>query len=120
VEGLRTASDFTQVPWVRDQLITKLSMDVHPGTLNLEISEPADLRAFQSLKAGEGIEINPREPSYCSAKCFPVLIAGKVKGAIILPGVPDYPQNKMELIAPLHVRLALSLSVGDVLEVEIL
>jgi CTP-dependent riboflavin kinase len=60
-------------------------MEAHPGTLNLEISEPEDLRVFQSLKDEEGIQITPHEPSFCSAMCYPVLIAGKVKGAIIFP-----------------------------------
>lgn len=120
VEGVRAASELTQIAWVRNQFIAKLSMDPHPGTLNLEISEPADLQAFQSLKAGEGIEITPRESSFCSAKCFPVLIARKVKGAILLPCITDYPENKMELIAPVHVRKTLSLSAGDMVEVEIL
>jgi CTP-dependent riboflavin kinase len=117
---MRVAADFTQVPWVRNQFITKLSMEAHPGTLNLEISEPEDLRVFQSLKDEEGIQITPHEPSFCSAKCFPVLIAGKVKGAIIFPCVADYPENKMEIIASVHIRNTLSLSSGDVVEVEIL
>jgi CTP-dependent riboflavin kinase len=43
-----------------------------------------------------------------------------VKGAIVFPSVEDYPKNKMELIAPVHVRKTLSLNAGDILEVEIL
>ena len=86
----------------------------------MEITDPEDLQAFESLKARQGIEITPEQPSFCSAKCYPVLIAGRVKGAIIFPLVPDYPGNKMELIAPVHVRKTLSLKAGDMLEVEIL
>jgi riboflavin kinase len=52
--------------------------------------------------------------------CYPVLIAGKVKGAIVFPLVEGYPENKMELIAPCHIRETLSLDAGDVVEVEIL
>jgi CTP-dependent riboflavin kinase len=34
--------------------------------------------------------------------------------------VTDYPENKMELIAPVHVRKTLSLNAGDLIEVEII
>ncbi len=114
------ASDFTQVPWVKDQFACKLAIDAYPGTLNLEIAEPEDLKAFESLKAREGVEITPEQASFCSAKCYPVLIAGKVKGAIVFPCVEGYPKDKMELIASVHVRKTLSLNAGDILEVEIL
>jgi riboflavin kinase len=105
---------------VKKQFASKLSIQAYPGTLNLEITEPEDLRIFKTLKAAKGIEIIPEQPSFCSAMCYPVLIAGQVKGAIVFPLVPGYPENKMELIAPVHVRKALSLKAGDVLEVEVL
>jgi riboflavin kinase len=120
VDGIRVAADFTQVPWVKNQFASKLAVEAYPGTLNLEITEPEDLRAFETLKAAKGIEITPEQPSFCSAMCYPVLIAGEVKGAIVLPLVEDYPRDKMELIAPVHIRKTLSLKAGDILEVEIL
>ena len=120
MDGIRVAADFTQVPWVKNQFASKLSVDAYPGTLNLEITDPEDLKAFEDLKAGKGIEITPEQPTFCSAMCYPVLIAGKVKGAIVFPLVEDYPKNKMELIAPVHIRKTLSLNAGDTLEVEIL
>jgi CTP-dependent riboflavin kinase len=97
-----------------------LSIDTYPGTLNLEITEAEDLRNFEILKAGKGIEIIPEEPAFCSAKCYPVLIAGRVRGAIVFPCVAEYPKNKMELIAAVHVRETLRLRSGDIVEVEIL
>ncbi len=62
----------------------------------------------------------PEDPSYCSANCYPVLIRGRLKGAIVLPLVEAYPPNKMELISSQNIREVLSLEPGDVLEVEIL
>ena len=120
MDGIRVASDFTQVPWVKDQFARKLAIEAYPGTLNLEITETEDLKAFESLKSCEGVEITPEQASFCSARCYPVLIAGTIKGAIVFPCVADYPGNKMELIAPVHVRKTLSLNAGDILEVEIL
>lgn len=120
MDGIRVAADFTRIPWVKEQFACKLALDAYPGTLNLEITEPEDLQVFESVKASEGLEITPEQASFCSAKCYPVLIAGKLKGAIVLPCVAGYPKNKMELIAPVHVRKTLSLNAGDVIEVEIL
>jgi CTP-dependent riboflavin kinase len=120
VEGIREAGNFTQIPWVKRQFIEKLSIDPYPGTLNLEIDDPQSLRIFKELKAKKGIEITPEDPSFCSAQCYPVLIGGRLKGAIVFPLVKDYPENKMELIAPKNIKEALSVKSGDDLEVEIL
>jgi CTP-dependent riboflavin kinase len=120
VEGLREAGDFTQIPWVKRQFIEKLSIDPYPGTLNLEIVDPESLQTFNALKTKMRIEITPEDPSFCSAKCYPVLINGQLKGAIVFPLVKDYPENKMELIASQNIKEALSLNAVDILEVEIL
>ncbi len=119
IEGLREAGDFTQIPWVKRQFIEKLSIDPYPGTLNLEIVDPQSLRAFKELKNKKGIEITPEDPSFCSAQCYPVLINGQLKGAIVFPLVQGYPENKMELIASRNIKKALSVNAGDYLEVEI-
>jgi CTP-dependent riboflavin kinase len=120
VEGVREAGSFTQIPWVRKQFISKLSIDPYPGTLNLEIVDPESLQYFNALKTMRGREIMPEDPSFCSARCYPVLINGQLSGAIVYPLVEGYPKNKMELIASQNVKKALSLKTGDYLEVEIL
>jgi len=66
------------------------------------------------------VEIIPEDPSFCSAQCYPVLINGQLKGAIVSPRVKDYPEDKMELIASQNIKEVLSVKRGDVLEVEIL
>ena len=42
-EGLKEASFFTCLPWVREQFITKLGIDPYPGTLNLDIIDIGDV-----------------------------------------------------------------------------
>ncbi len=105
---------------MKRQFIEKLSIDPYPGTLNLEIVDPESLQAFRKLKASKGFEITPEDPSFCSAQCYPVLINGQLKGAIVFPLVKDYPENKMELIAPQNIKETLSVKAGDNLELEIL
>jgi CTP-dependent riboflavin kinase len=120
VEGLREAGNFIQIPWVRKQFVEKLSIDPYPGTLNLEITDPESLQSFNTLKTKKGIEITPGDPSFCSAHCYPALINGQLRAAVVFPLVKDYPENKIELIAPRNIKEALSLKTGDTLEVEIL
>ena len=105
---------------MRKQFIEKLSIDPYPGTLNLEIVDPKSLRTFKELKSMRGKEITPEDPSFCSAQCYPVLINGQLKGAIVFPLVKDYPENKMELIASEKIKEALFSNTGDLLEVETL
>ena len=105
---------------MKRQFIEKVSIDSYPGTLNLEIVDLESLQSFKELKSKKGIEIKPEDPSFCSAQCYPVLIGGRLKGAIVLPLVKDYPEKKMELIASQNIKKALSAKAGDDLEVEIL
>ena len=105
---------------MKAQFISKLSIDPYPGTLNLEIADREDCQNFEALKAQQGIEITPEDPSFCKGKCYPVLIMGRLKAVIVVPVVKDYPKHKMELIASQNVKEALSLKTGDLLEVEIL
>lgn len=116
-EGLRESSSFTSLPWVREQFIGKLGIEPYPGTLNLEVSG-ADLRKLKRLKRRKGIEIVPA-PGFCSAKSFRVTVGGKIKGALVVPLVPGYPESKMEIIAAQKIMDTLQLKVGDLVEVEV-
>ena len=119
-EGLKESSLFTHIPWVREQFIKKLGIDPYPGTLNLEIVDDQDREVYKEIKKQKGVEIIPAEADFCAAKCFHVLVCGKVKGALIIPQVSDYPESKLEIISSERIRDALSLNVGDTVSVEIL
>ncbi|MFC2060644.1 DUF120 domain-containing protein [Chloroflexota bacterium] len=120
VEGLNESSLFTHIPWVREQFVIKLGIDPYPGTLNLDITDTQDVENLKRIKERQGIEIVPAESGFCAAQCFHVLICGKIKGAIIIPQVADYPESKLEIIAPERVRDTLSLNIGDPVLVEVL
>jgi len=120
VEGLGEGGKFTRIPWVRNQLMSKLSIDPFPGTLNLEISGRDNLENVESLRLMDGIQIFPEDPSFCRGKCYLALIGGRLRGAVVVPDVPDYPDNKIELISGQNIKETLSINAGDFLEVEIL
>ncbi len=118
VRGLGKAADFTRMDWVRGQLIDLAGIDPHPGTLNLALSEPMQAlwREWRSL-AGETLE--PGDPAFCRARCYPARIGRRVPAAIVFPEVAGYPDGKLELVAALAVREHLSLSEGETVSVEL-
>jgi CTP-dependent riboflavin kinase len=118
-EGLKESRFFTHIPWVREQFINKLGIDPYPGTFNLDIIDAQDLEKLKEIKKRKGIEITPEEPGFCSAKCFHVLVGRKVKGALIIPEVPDYPESKVEIISSDKIRDVLSLEIGELVLVEV-
>jgi riboflavin kinase len=50
---------------------------------------------------------------FCSGLCFKVSILDKVDGAVVIPQVPDYPEDMIEVIAPISLRKTLKLREGD-------
>ena len=119
VEGLKESGLFMSIPWVRDQFIEKLGIDPYPATLNLEVKNAQDLDKLKEVKNRAGIEILPMDQGFCSAKCFHVLICGKVRGAIVLPLIEGYPESKLEIIASERLVDLLLLEVGDTVPIEI-
>jgi phosphoglycolate phosphatase-like HAD superfamily hydrolase len=116
--GVGRASGFTSLPGVRQQLASALGMVVHPGTLNLAVG-PAAIADWRALAAQPGIRITPETASDCGARCYPVLAAATAAGeagvtaAIIVPEVPGYALDKVEVVAAMALREALSVVDGD-------
>ena len=44
MRGLGQAADFTQIDWVRRQLMDLAGIDPHPGTVNLALGDEANRR----------------------------------------------------------------------------
>jgi CTP-dependent riboflavin kinase len=110
--GLGVAAQFTELPWVREQFQRKLGLDIWPGTVNLQVQDSDGLAALARLRGGGGVPIEPAEGAYCVGRCFLARI-GALDAAVVVPEVADYPVDKLELIAPVHVGRALGLQPGD-------
>ena len=119
VEGVKESGLFMSIPWVREQFMEKLGIDPYPATLNLEVKTPQDLHKLKEVKNRAGIEMLPMDQGFCSAKCYHVLICGKIRGAIVIPLVEGYPESILEIIASERLVDFLSLEVGDIVPIEI-
>lgn len=115
--GLGQGNSFTQLEWVRQQFRDKVGFDPYPGTLNLRV---LDWNGLAGLRAERGIRIEPGAPGFCAAKCFHVKIGERVAGAWIIPEVPGYPDDLVELMAPVCLRDTLGLKPGDLVPVQLL
>ena len=113
VRGLGKAADFTRFDWVRGQLIDLAGIDPHPGTLNLTLTDERNREIWRDWRSLPGEIIEPGDPAFCRARCYPARISGRVPAAIVFPEVPGYPEDKLELVAALPVREHLSLSEGE-------
>lgn len=108
-----------EIAWVKEQFISKLRITPYPGTFNLEIKDGSSLKRWQEVKGMEGIEIESQESGFCSAPCYPVIVADRIEGAVVVPDVSGYPDSKVEIIAPCNIRDALGVTDGDLVKVGI-
>ena len=117
--GLGEGARFTRLAWVLAEFRRKLAFTPHPGTFNLRMEGVDWDRAHHALGYAPGIAITP-EPGYCGARCFPVVVGGYVPGVAVLPDVPGYPADKLEILSPVALRAALGVGDGDRVKLRLL
>lgn len=116
--GVGESKLFTEIPWVRRQFTKKLGISPCPGTFNITVLLE-DRKKLDLIKNTKGVEITPEDVNFCSANSFPATVNGKIKGAIIIPLVPGYPQAQLEIISSERIKESLSLRDGDIVDIEI-
>ncbi len=114
--GSKQGKIFVSLPWVKKQIKTKLGFDPFIGTLNLRVINKTDIK---DLREANGIKINP-EKGYYEAKCFRAQVMNKITGGIILPDVPEYPSDILEVLAPVNLRRTFGLKEGEIIEVIVM
>ena len=115
VSGTKKGKLFVGLPWVKKQIKEKLGFNPYLGTLNLQLPNKTSLKR---LYDADGIIIVP-EKGYSDGKCFMAIVNEKVEGAVVLPDVPDYPLDLLEILAPVNLRETLGLKDGMEVEVTI-
>ncbi len=116
--GLGEGTTFTQLEWVRREFLAKLGFEPFPGTFNLRMSGSDWDEARRVMAREAGIAITP-EPGFCSAKCFHVIVAGRITGAVVFPEIAGYPPDKFEVISAVPVRQALGVGDGDKVTISV-
>lgn len=113
--GTQQGKKYVDLPWVKKQIEEKLGFKPFIGTLNLRLQKTSDITGLHET---DGITITP-EKGYCTAKCFKARVNKRVEGAVVLPDVPDYPEDVLELLATVNLRKTFNLTDGDTVEVVV-
>ncbi|MEJ5327690.1 MAG: DUF120 domain-containing protein [Candidatus Bathyarchaeia archaeon] len=108
---------FLELSWVKSQMKQKAGFTPYAGTLNLRLSHEG-VKRRELLEEKCAMKILPAE-GYCSGKLFKAFI-GSVECAVVIPEVPGYPSDILEIIAPVNLREALKLKDGDEITVTVL
>lgn len=110
--GLGQGRGFTRLDWVRHAFRQRLGIELHPGTLNLRLTTDTGRLVWGRVNGEPGIRIRGQQGA-CDARCYPVRVAGRYPAAIVLPEVPGYPADQVEVVAALGLREQLGLGDGD-------
>ena len=113
--GDKRGRRFVGLPWVKKQINEKLGFNPYIGTLNIQLPNKT---ALDRLREADGIIIVP-EKGYFEGKCFKALVNEKIEGAVVLPDVPGYSPDLLEVLAPVNLRKKLGLKDGMEVEVTI-
>lgn len=114
--GEGSGKKFVDLPWVNKQISEKLDFIPYSGTLNLRLSE-------KSIRWKKLLEKTPTEKiipvkGYFNGALFRAFI-GILECAIVVPLIPDYPEDLLEVIASVNLRKALELEDGCEVKVTV-
>jgi riboflavin kinase len=114
--GRGEGAKFIELAWVKKQMEEKLGFTLFPGTLNVKLTADS-VKMGKLLKKRAGFEILPAS-GYCRGRLFKAILNG-VECAVIVPEVVGYPENIVEVVAPVNLREKLCLLNGSLVEVEV-
>ena len=118
--GKGEAAKFVEFPWVKEQIEAKLGFEPYPGTLNIRLSKDSlGLQKALVTANFSGQEILPKK-GFCSGKCVRAYLTSGSECAIITPEVDGYPQDIIEIVAPMNLRKKFKFQDGDVVEIKIM
>jgi len=118
--GLGEGQYYINIPGYRKQFEEQLHFVPFPGTLNVQLSEDSsggrdrlgELPALRIHGFSDG------ERTYGGGKCYPVKIDGE-EAVVVVPERTHYPNDLIEVIAPVKLRDALALKDGDHVKIRI-
>jgi len=117
--GVGQGAGFTRLAWVREQFLEQCGVDPFPGTLNLTIETDTDLATWHQLCKSGGRRMMAPTADTCDATLHVIRIAESVTGAIIVPDINGYPENRVEIVAAVDLRQHFSIVDGDVVRLTI-
>ena len=116
VTGLGESGKFLAIDWVNREVCGKFKFTPFCGTLNIHVEDPAIQR---ELKKRGTDRITSYEEGFCDALTYRGRINDRYECGVIIPLVPNYPEQILEIIAPVHLKDALGIHDGDEVELDL-
>jgi CTP-dependent riboflavin kinase len=124
---LGQASRFMALDWVQRALVGCLGFAPFPATLNVRPAHHEDAVIWRSIRDDTRFFSHmPGHEGSCVARIYRIEIqaAGEdrrgMPAAVLLPEVKNYPEDKIEIVAPMRLKDALGVKDGDPLTLEFL
>jgi riboflavin kinase, archaea type len=120
--GLGEGAYYVSKPDYRKQILEKLGFEPYPGTLNIRLSTDYDIKTRSDLEAYPAVEVmgfQGEDRTYGLVRCYPAIIGGRIKGALVTAKRSHYDASVLELIAPVCLRKHLGIKDGTKVKVEI-
>jgi HAD superfamily hydrolase (TIGR01509 family) len=107
--GLGHGAQFTRLEWARKEFIGHCGIDPHPGTLNVVVETTEQRRVWRDIREQGGARVRAPAPDACDAMLYPVSVGrdgggASLAAAVVVPDVPDYPGDQLEIIAAVNLR----------------
>lgn len=123
VSGKGEARRYTREPWALDAFMKAAGIDPFPGTLNLAVYDGVERTAWLKARTARGVLLPAPSAGFCDGRLFRAEVTAapgrSEKGAIVVPMVPGYPEDQLEIIAAVGLRDALAVEDGDEVAVRI-
>jgi riboflavin kinase len=114
--GKGEGKKFIGLLWVKRQIEAKLGFSPYSGTLNIRLTKES-LEKIIKLENTSGIRVEP-QAGYCPGILYTACIEG-LYCAVVVPQIPNYPSDVLEVIASVCLREQLKLVDGSSVTVSI-
>ena len=120
VSGMGEGKYYISLDGYVEQFVKRLGYEPFAGTLNLDLDEES-IRRRAALENAEGIPIDEWENedrTFGAVTCYEASVEG-VESHVIRPHRSHYPDDTLEVIAPVKLREELGIDYGDEVTVEV-
>jgi len=117
VAGLGEGAYFMSMHHYKDEIKKKLGFDAFPGTLNIK-TDKENIDSFKKINPIIITGFKKDDKTFGGASCYRAKIEN-IDGAIIIPEINKH-KDIIEFIAPVNLKLELSIKDGDKIKIQII
>jgi len=120
VSGMGEGKYYISLDGYVEQFVERLGYEPFPGTLNLSLDDESTRRraALENVEGTIIEEWENEDRTFGAVTCYDASIDG-VDAHVIRPHRSHYPDDTLEVIAPVKLREELEIDYGDELNVEV-